>query len=249
MLYLDKRGGIPLELTLLIGQSAPVELADLNGRDLPDAFWLGLDGKSYGVEIKQPGECLGRLDDVEEQLAREYTQVDNLSLCICGVVVPCESRGCKVLQFTGDGKSGYVAGIRGGGPYAQDYGGYRAKLQAWQAWGLQVCEVPTKLALARHLVAAYNYAQKPAEAHKTFRTPLRVKHDMPVWDSYQLTVMSLYDPATGRTFIGPDRAKSLMDAFGSPAELFGKTAKEIAAVAGIGPKTAEGILRAVGKGE
>ncbi len=250
MIQLDSHGNIGLELALLIGQSAEVELTNLNDADLPDAYWTDVCGKTHGTEIKQPGEVLGRLLDVEEQLAREYQQVDHLALCITGVVVPAVgASGCKLLNWSADGKAGYLSGIRGGEPYHQDYGGYRAKLRAWESWGITVVEVPTKLALAQHLVACYRYDQKPEEQHLTFKQPIRVKRPMGHWDAYVLSLMSRYDPATGKTFLGPDRAKALLEQFMIPAAVDRASIKALCEVPGIGKGLAMAIKRSAGLGE
>lgn len=252
MLYVDKRGQIALDIVLMMGQSAPVEVVDLNSKNLPDTFYIGVDGATYGAEIKQPGELLGSLNDVEEQLSREYSRVDNLALCIAGVVVPDPGGGCRILSWYADGSGGRLSGIRGGQPYRQSYSGYRSWIESVDRWGIRVVELPNKLALATHLVAAYQWSQKPEEQHTTFRKPLRLKKQMPQHSPAVLTLMGLVDPATGRTFVGPEVASALASSFSTVTGILNAPCEELATVVmssgrRVGPAVAQKILRAVGR--
>lgn len=246
-LFLDSHGAIGLEVSLLIAQSVPTELKDLNSKELPDVYYLGHSGKTFGVEIKQPGELLGSLSDVEEQLAREYGQVDSLSLCVAGVVLPSE-RGCSTLRWSADGRSGWLSGTGGGRPFSTSYDAYRSWLRSVAEWGITVYEMPNKLALARHLVACYNHDQKAPEEHKTFRRPLRTRKPMGSWNPYVLTLMGLIDLDTGRTFLGPERAQAALDVYGTPANvmLAAQRATLAKEVEGLGKVTEGKIARSVG---
>ncbi len=254
MLYIDHRGGIALELSLLIGQSIPTELTDLNSKSLPDTFYLGLGGESHGSEIKQPGEVLGSLSNVEEQLSREYPNVDHLSLLIAGIVIPGPDGGTKTLSWYADNSGARVTGIRGGGFYKTNYNSYRAWVEAIERWGIRVIELPNKLALATHLVAMYQWDQKTPEEHHTFQRPLRTKQILKQWQPEVLTLMGLCDPATGRTFLGPEMAEALVSSYSSVASALNAPCTELATVQmksgrKVGPVAAAKILAAVGRSD
>lgn len=250
-LYIDRRGQIALDIVLMMGQSVPAELTDLNSSNKPDAFWIGAEG-TYGAEIKQPGEVLGKISDVTEQLSREYPTCDNLQLCIAGVIVPDPDGGCRVLNWYADGSGGRLSGIRGGLAFKQSYIGYRSWISSLQAWGIQVVELPNKLALATHLVASYQWGQKSVEEHTTFRKPLRLKHRMPQHSPAVLTLMSLVDSASGRTFLGPEAATALANSYSTVIAALSAPCGELATVQlasgrKLGPAMAAKVLRAVGR--
>lgn len=226
----------------------------LNSKNLPDAYWDGVDGDTHGAEIKQVGEVLGSLSNVEEQLSREYNQVDHLSLAIAGIVVPDPGGGCRTLNWYLDGSGGRLSGIRGGLPFSQSYGGYRSWVESVERFGIRVVELPNKLALATHLVASYQYDQKQPEEHKTFRRPLRLKQQMPQHSPAVLTLMGLVDPATGRTFVGPETAAALASGYSCVIDILSAPCTELASAQlasgrKVGAAMAGKILRAVGRSD
>lgn len=227
---------------------------NLNDINLPDAYWVGIDGSTHGVEVKQPGEILGSLSKVEEQLSREYSQVDHLSLAISGVIVPDGATGCRLLNWYPDASGGRLSGIRGGLPFRQSYTGLRSWIESIERFGIRVVELPNKLALATYLVASYQYDQKPAESHHTFKRPLRLKQLMPQFPPQMLTLMGMIDPATGRSFLGSQMAEGLLATGLSVIEILSADCDWLASVQlpskrKLGPSAAKRILAAVGRSD
>lgn len=241
-----------MDVTLLIEQAIPTKLMNLNSKGLPDTFYIGINGDTFGTEIKQAGEVLGSLSNVEEQLSRESSQVDTLSLTISGIIVPDNSGGCRILSFYPDGSGGRLSGIRNGLAFKQSYAGYRSWIESVERWGIRVVEVPTKLALATHLISSYQYDQKPASEHHTFTKPLRQKQLMPQFSPAMLTLMGLINPATGRSFCGNQMAEGLLATGLSVIEILSADCDWLANVQlpskrKLGLSAAKKILAAVGR--
>ena len=210
-----------------------------------DQYWLYQKYVVEGLSRKQVGEMLGGLDRVEEQLARDYTHVDQLILIIEGVIVPVDDTHVKTVSWQGARPRFQGKKFGNQEPYTFNYYGYRKWLNSVRQWGIEVIEVPTREALINELVAGYTHSQTAPEDHQTFKRAIRPKFDMPTADPQLLNLMSLHDEQ-GRTFIGMISALALQAAgFGSLYSLANAQENEIAAVDGFGRITAKKIKRSI----
>lgn len=195
-----------------LSQLLPVTVASLNP-DLPDFYFVNVEGKGIGVSRKQVGEILGGLDRVEEQLRRDYEHVDRLYLLIeGGIILPAGNNSCQVAERTGEWFR--LRGQKHGtGNYHFSYLGYRKKLASFRRWGITVTEVPTRETFITELQALYENENTLFEDLTTFRKPLRSKFDLPPDASaFVKTLMCVVHPNNGRTFIGYETARALEDA-------------------------------------
>jgi hypothetical protein len=191
-----------------LSQLLPVEVASLNP-DLPDFYFVNVEGKGVGVSRKQVGEMLGGLDRVEEQLRRDYSHVDALCLVIEGVILPAGVSECRVGGFTGTGSHTHGR-VHGDGNYNFSYLGYRKKLASFRRWGITVTEVPTRETFITEIQSLYENEMTPFEDLSTFRKPIRSKFDLPPDASaFVKTLMCITHPSNGRTFIGVETAQAL----------------------------------------
>jgi hypothetical protein len=191
-----------------LSQLLPVEVASLNP-DLPDFYFVNVEGKGVGISRKQVGEMLGGLDRVEEQLRRDFEHVDNLHLIIEGIILPVGAAECNTAERTGDWFR-----IRGkhhsDGNYRFSYHGYRKKLASFRRWGITVTEVPTRETFITEIQSLYENEMTPFEDLSTFRKPIRSKFDLPPDASaFVKTLMCITHPSNGRTFIGVETAQAL----------------------------------------
>jgi hypothetical protein len=194
-----------------LSQLLPVEVASLNP-ELPDFYFVNVEGKGVGVSRKQVGEMLGGLDRVEEQLRRDYEHVDSLHLVVEGILLPSGGNECQVAERSGDWFR-----LRGSkhseGNYRFSYVGYRKKLASFRRWGITVTEVPTRETFITEIQSLYENEMTPFEDLSTFRKPIRSKFDLPPDASaFVKTLMCITHPSNGRTFIGVETAQALESA-------------------------------------
>lgn len=231
MIYLDR---FDLALHLLLSQIMDVTVMDLNNAGMPDLMWYGLDGVSYGLSRKQPGEIFAGIDQVEEQLSRDYQAVDRLALIIEGPIIPVSDRGAMTIGWSGDGKLGFLRGRKHGAkaqePYQFSYLGWRKWLASVKDWGIDVWECPDRNALVTTIKALYEHSLTPPEEHQTFKRVIRTKQQMSSNNAnpYVRTMMGLVDADTGRTFCGEQIALALEARFGNPMATYTADEKDIA---------------------
>lgn len=246
MIYLDIHD---ISIHLLLSQITEVSTMDLNGAGLPDVYWVGLDGVSYGLSRKQPGEIFAGIDQVEEQLSRDYQAVDRLALIIEGPIIPVSEKEATTLRWSGDGKLAFKATrktetIRRATPsemirntpkpaaayYQFNYFGWRKWLASVKDWGIDVWECPDRNALVTTIKALYEHSLIPSEEHQTFKRVIRTKQQMSSNNAnpYVRTMMGLVDAETGRTFCGEQIALALEARFGNPMATYLADEKDIA---------------------
>ena len=253
MLFLDVHD---LALHLLLSQVTEVEMLDLNGAGLPDIYWIGLEGVSYGLSRKQPGEIFAGIDAVEEQLSRDYQAVDRLGLIIEGPIIPVSHKEAMTLRWSGDGKLAFMSGKRHGSnkqePYQFSYLGWRKWLASVKDWGIDVWECMDRNALVTTVLALYEHSMTPPESHSTFRRVIKTRQQMSTnANPYVRTMMGLVDAETGRSFTGEQIATALEARFGSPMATFTADEKDIAETLlasgrRVGPAYARKLKKAVG---
>lgn len=191
-----------------LSQLMDVQVTSLNP-DLPDFYFVNVEGKGIGISRKQVGEMLSGLDRVEEQLRRDYEHVDHLYLLVAGIIIPSGANECQVAE-----RSGSWFRLHGrnhaDGDYHFNYLGYRKKLASFRRWGVTVIETPTHETLVTDIQALYENEMTPFEDITTFRKALRTKFTLPPDASpFVKTLMGVADKKTGRTFIGEETAKAI----------------------------------------
>jgi len=192
-----------------LSQLLPVEVASLNP-DLPDFYFVNVEGKGVGVSRKQVTEVLGGLDRVEEQLRRDFAHVDALHLVIEGIILPEGVNECSIATRSGNGWLRVTGRQHGDGNYHFSYLGYRKKLASFRRWGITVTEVPTRETFITEIQSLYENEMTPFEDLSTFRKPLRTKFDLPPEASaFVKTLMCITHPSNGRTFIGVETALAI----------------------------------------
>jgi hypothetical protein len=227
------------EIARLLGQSIPTKIESLNSKGLPDFFWIRMeDQHARSLSHKQVGEILSGLDSVEEQLTRDYVEIGaesaqgSLDLAIEGIIIPDDNPDfCWTLEVVNGNvirqgkKSEQPRNVRAGNqwvrvydtPYRFSYAGYRKKLARFSEAGIQVHEVPDRRSLVTLIQALYECDQEPGT---TFNRVIRAKKPMPRASGHVLTLMSAYDPETGRPAgVGQEIAQPLIERYGSVWEL------------------------------
>lgn len=224
----------PQQACPLIGQSIECDSNNLNDKGYADYLWDGVEGKQQ-AERKTWSEVLIGLDHVEDQLRREMQAHPDVRLMLIleGLATP-EMAGSTVWVPTKGAKRLYHPGKS-----------FHTPLQKVYAWQYQVgkfievyCTADFN-ATVKALVAFYNADQK--EGHNTFHRYLRLVDFHP-----NPQVEGLMNIMKG-TNIGPTRAQALINQFGTIWNVLSAEAKVLAEVDGMGLKTAQQLLRKVGR--
>ena len=225
----------PEQACSLIGQSIECDQNNLNDRGYADYLWDGISGKQQ-VERKTWVEVLAGLDSVEDQLRREMQAHPDVRLILIleGLATPMMA-GTEVWAPTKSAtKRLYFPGKSFGTPIQKVY-----------AWLYQVSKYIEVYCTAdfnttvKALVTFYKADQ--TEDHNTFHRYLRLVDFHP-----NPQVEGLINIMKG-TNIGAVRAQTLISAYGTIWNVLSQSAKALAEVDGMGLKTAQQLLRKVGR--
>lgn len=198
----------PPEIVKMMNQSINVVGgANLNPHRA-DYFWVDVKGNERQWERKQVAEAMGDLDVVEEQLNRELSSCDELTLVVEGVMIPTH-RGVMVYRLQGKSFRPYTEIPR---PRAKAQPGMWARWHGLKrgliAAGVDVVETATLQGTAAELVAAYKSSQK--EEHTTLKRYMR-PHIPPFSPNIHVENLSRLKGAN----VGPVLAQKLVDQFGT----------------------------------
>lgn len=225
----------------LLEQSCPVEYAALNMGGLADYLWLDVQGNTRQIERKQWGEILGGIDHVENQLRGEIVRADATDLLIEGIV---RSTQWGLDAYVWDQyKQNYRFSHSFGDPKHPQVGLY-SKVMAW-IWQLNAAGVGVWFTFSAEdtakAIAAF-YSNSLKTEHTTLNRYLKPKIYVKNLNTAVLSLMGLEGAGLGAT-----RAKALVERFGSVWGVLSADVKELASVDKMGTKTAEKLLRAVGR--
>ena len=225
----------------LLKQSIEVVRQNLVPLGMPDYVWFSHDGRRVGIERKTWGEILSDPNHVEEQLRREMTAVDEISLLVEGVA-----------EATQWGVDTYIKSV--GKPYYRlqhSYGtpkhpqaGLYHRIQSW-LWqldkaGISVYRTTNSKDTASALVAWYSSSQK--EEHTTLNRYIKPRINPKAFDPRVLTLMGIENANLGEV-----RAKALIKRFGSVWSVLAAPVSELIQVEGIGMSTARKLVESVGR--
>ena len=232
----------PVEIEHLIGQSTPVNRTSLNSQGFADYLFFACDGHRIQVERKQTHEVLGGMDEVEEQLRRELSNdVEETLLLIEGVCEPIA--GLKIATQTWH-KTRNKNIMVPGRVYNCSYTGLQAWLNQLDKSGVSVVWTFDYMATAMTLVALYQNSQK--EEHKTLKRYIK---DRVYIESYNPHILNLMSVKGGG--IGEEKAKALIDLYGTFWYCINQPAEELAEVKvgdkRLGLATAKRLLKALGR--
>ena len=232
----------PIEVEHLISQSVPVARTTLNTNGYADYLFYGFDGHRIQVERKQIDEVLGGIDDVEEQLGREINNgVEETILLIEGFCEPIA--GLKVATQAWHKHKNIMTPGRA---YNTSYTGFQAWLNQLDKCGITVVRTFDYMATAMTLVALYQNAQK--EEHRTLKRYIKPHITCTSNNPHILNLMSVKGGG-----IGEERAKALIDRFGTFWYTVNQSVEELANTKvgeegkRLGEKTAERLLKALGR--
>jgi len=249
----------PVEIEHLLTPCITVARTSLNQNFMADYFWSGVDGKTRQVCRVQAGELLGNIDSQEAELRKYYNSADETYLFIEGIV--CQNSLVKKPAVTGFGKKGKGLNTRlfdDGSPgvythrvsdkgYIMTAHKFHTMYSLYAAWkwrltqvGIGVLETVNYVETAQLLVAAYKSCQKTE--HHVLTRYIGQRISIPKYNSHIVTLMGIEGAELGEV-----RAKALVDEFGCAFNVFTATTEDLVAVKGLGKKSIEKLMRAIGR--
>lgn len=225
----------PDEMLPLLNQSITAFKESMNSKGYADYWWRAIDEHSIQYERKQAGELLSSLDEVEEQLRRQYDSADENGLIIQGIVHPAPNNRCAVY-FPTKGDKFFVRD----GYYNISYTGFMAWLNQLDKAGITIVNVTSLESVASTLVALYNNSLK--EEHMTLRRYIKDKIRIHPYNPHILTLMGVAGGGLGEV-----RARALIEEFETAWTVMNLEVDELCEVEGIGKSVAIKFLKALGR--
>ena len=247
----------PEDIENLLKQSAPIARMNLNSTHRSDYYFAGVDFKTRQFSRKQSGELLSNLDEAEDQIRSYYENADENNQIVEGIIspVPITRKHNKldmisVRHFDSAhhlfsykvAANGYIFGEQAHSISAPEY-------FAW-IYRLDQCGVSTYYTInyvdtAKLLIAIYNNCQKPEEEHTTLQRIIRPRIITRSPNPFIRALMSL--SVVYKIGVGEDKATKIAAKYSSLFDLAMAEIKELTEIEGIGKRTAEKILAALGK--
>lgn len=249
----------PEELIALLRQSAPVEVMPLNQTQRSDYYFGGEDGKTRQFGRVQAGELLANIDSMEDELRRYYENADENNQIIEGIITsaPITKRDKRQSAISVRRQSkpntlfSYKVADNGFIHAEQAWDVGSAMLYAWlfqldQA-GVRTYYTENYVGTARLLIAIYNSCQKPPEEHTTLQRYFRPRIVIEEQNPFVKALMFL--SSAYQLGIGEDKATKMATKYNSIFDIVMAEVDELCEVEGIGKKTAEKLLKSLGREE
>ena len=217
----------------LLKQSIPdVYVTSLNTDMKADYYWMGVDGHTIQIERKQWGELVGEFDRIEEIIRKYMDNSDEMYLLMEGVARPTQI-GVEALEIYG--KKIVKSHI-----FKRRYSEVMSWLWQLDKSGITVFNTFDEASTAIAISAFYKNSMKLE--HTTLQR--YIKHKNQAWHPNP-HVQNLIDVFGAN--IGPVRAEAAVRAFGTYWNVINQNIDSLSCVEGWGSKTAEQLLRAIGR--
>ena len=248
----------PEEIVNLLKQSVPVTKIPLNQTQRSDYYFGGEDGTSSQFGRVQAGELLSNIDSMEDELRRYYNQADKNYQIIEGIISPVAiTKTYKKIEAVSIRRGAHPTNLFS---YKVTDAGFIYDEHAWNvsssmlfAWlrGLERVGIITYYTInwvdtARLLAAIYNNDQKPSEEHTTLQRIIRPRITIKEQNPFVKALMSI--SLVYQLSIGEDRATKIAEHYDSLLDIAMASVDELC-MRGIGRKTAEKLLSAMGRKE
>jgi len=229
----------------------------LNQTKRSDYYFGGEDSKTRQFSRKQAGELLGDIDEAESQLRDYYDSADENFQIVEGLIssVPLTRRNRSLeaisirRQSHPNAMFSYKVAESG---YIYDEHAWSISSSMYYAWLYQLEQVgivtyftENYVGTARLLASIYKNCQKLPEEHTTLQRYIKPRIVLKSQDPFVKALMSL--SLAYKLNIGEDRASKIAEQYRSMFDVAMAEPGEICEIEGIGKKTAEGLIRAIGR--
>jgi len=253
----------PDNIVRLLKQSVPVTVTNLNLLHMSDYYFSSYDGKTLQFSRKQAGELVGNIDEAEDQIADYYRNADENYQIVEGIISPdkLKMRGATVPVDVHDrlgistrdlGSRLFCYKVEPGGYIESGHGFSHINDSLLYAWthrlakaGVITYYTTNWIGTAKLLSAIYRNEQKPPEEHVTLQRVIVPRIHIKKAEPFLKSLLFLSNAY--KLGIGGKRSAALAEHFCNILDLATADLSEVAAVEGIGKKTAEKILTALGR--
>ena len=229
----------------------------LNQTHRSDYYFGGEDGKTRQFSRKQAGELLSDIDEAEDQLRDYYNNADENYQIVEGIISP--------VAITRRDRSLEAISIRKGFSPTNLYSykiapnGFLFDEHVWNisssmldAWeyqleqaGIYIYYRINWIATAKLIAAIYSNCQKSPEEHSTLQRYIKPRIVLKEHNSFVKALMAL--SLAYQLNIGEDKATKIAKHYGDIFDIAMASVGELCEVEGIGKRTAEKLLRAIGR--
>lgn len=230
----------------------------LNQTKRSDYYFGGEDGKSRQFSRKQAGELLADIDEAERQLRDYYDNADENYQIVEGIITtrPISSRKHMTdvvsIRDTHSGSGPLYTYKMAPNGYLYDAHAWRVSVALLSSWihrlskvGIITYWTDSMSHTAGLLSSIYKNEQKPPENHSTLQRYIIPRVVLEKQDPFIKTLVSL--SAIYKLGVGEKTAKSIAKRYKSLLDISMAEVEELCECAGVGKKTAEGLLRCLGR--
>jgi DNA integrity scanning protein DisA with diadenylate cyclase activity len=229
----------------------------LNQSHRSDYYFGGADGRTRQFSRKQSGELLANIDEAEDQIRDYYSNADENYQIVEGLIssVPLTRRDRSLSAISvrrGDHPTTLFSYKVADNGFIHDEHAWDVSASLLYAWlfRLEQCGVVTYytenlVGTARLLVAIYNNCQKSPEEHSTLQRYIKPRITIKEQDPFVKALMAL--SLAYNLKIGEDRATKIAKTYRSILAIAMAEVDELCEIGGIGRKTAENLLVAIGR--
>jgi hypothetical protein len=249
----------PTDMVELLKKSVPVVVSPLNQLHMSDYFFGNAEGQRFQFSRKQAAELLGDLDEAEDQLRDYYDKADVNYQIVEGMVSPYPITGIPIKdrKYVGGASTRPQPTVYAYHfPPNQPPQGYEfntihtlSLLYAWEhrldRAGITTYWVTNWHETVRFILAAYHNEQKPQDEHSTLQRIIKPKIRIKKQDPFVKALMFL--SSAYKLNVGEKTAVLIANKFVNIMDLVLASVDEITEIEGIGAKTAEKILKALGR--
>lgn len=259
----------PEEIEKLLQQSVPTNRMPLNQTQRSDYYFGGEDGKTRQFGRVQAGELLANIESMEDELRRYYENADENYQIIEGLISASPlSKKTKIFSGISVRRQArpttlFTYKVADSG-FIYDGHDWNVSAAMYYAWvfrlsqaGIVTFYTENYIGTARLLSAIYRNCQKPPEEHDTLNRYYIPLLDTGEHDSkgkkihirkqspFIKTLMSL--SLVYQLNIGAEKATKIAQHYKSILDIAMAEPDELCEVEGIGKKTAEKLLIAIGR--
>ena len=260
----------PTSIIALLQQSAPVSVLPLNQTQRSDYYFGGEDGKTRQFGRVQAGELLGNIDSMEDELRRYYNNADENNQIVEGLIssVPLTRRhhkGPTEITIRGLHRLNAMFSYRvTDSGFIYDEHSWDISASLFYAWifrleqsGVFTYYTENFVGTARLLAAIYHNCQKPPGEHSTLNRYYIPKVGTGEQDIHGRRIAIKEQNPFIRALmslsliyglnIGGDKATRISLVYKNLFDVAMAEVNELCMVSGVGKKTAEKLLIAIGR--
>lgn len=251
----------PEDIITLLRQVVPVTVLPINLRKMSDYYFGNPQGETFQFSRKQAAEVIGDIDEAEDQIRDYYPNATHNFQIVEGIVSPVKFYGIDVRDHSSPklttrdlGGKIFCYRVENNGWIEKGHSFSAVSPAMYYAWihRLEMAGVPTYNTItaaetAKLLTTIYKNEQKPLEEHFTLQRVIKPR--IQIRDADPLMKSLLYLSDAYKLRLGEKKSQAICDRFANLYHILISPVEDLAECEGIGIRTAERIMKALGRSE